>query len=122
VRLTVATQIRIIATPPGEAPEDVRRAWVGLLLPLADGESAPREFYRSGVLTAPRTLIGRWVRYFSGRLGRDTGYAVDADTAIAILDERAPQAATWWRENALHLLDRGRRFLFHAEVCQEEDG
>ena len=31
--------IRIIAVPPGEAPEEIRRAWVGLVLPLAFGES-----------------------------------------------------------------------------------
>jgi hypothetical protein len=117
----VATQIRIIATPPGEAPEEIRRAWVGLVLPVAHGEPEPGAYFQSGVLTGPKTLIGRWVRYFSGRLTRGTGYAVDADTAIAILDERAPQAASWWRENAPHLLNCGRRFLFHAEVCRAQD-
>src|SRR5262245_29015032 len=30
-----AGRVRVTAVPPGEAPEDVRRAWVGLELPLA---------------------------------------------------------------------------------------
>src|SRR5262245_16725666 len=36
-----AVQIRITATPPGEAPEHVRSAWVGLEVPLYPGETGP---------------------------------------------------------------------------------
>lgn len=35
-------RIRIVRTPNGEAPESVRRAWVGLELPLAGGQTDPR--------------------------------------------------------------------------------
>jgi hypothetical protein len=51
--------IRIIATPSGEASEEVRRAWIGLELPLAAGETGPRTVSIGGVLTGlpwPRSL------------------------------------------------------------------
>lgn len=35
------TFIRVVAMPPGDAPAEVRRAWVGLVLPLADGGNRP---------------------------------------------------------------------------------
>jgi hypothetical protein len=46
--------IRIIATPPGEAPLWVREKWIGLELPLVDGDSAAQEVFTSGVLSGPR--------------------------------------------------------------------
>src|SRR5258708_2466637 len=40
-RKEVVVFVRIIATPTGEPPEEVRRAWIGLELPLAAGETGP---------------------------------------------------------------------------------
>lgn len=47
-------QIRMV----GEAPFDIRKAWVGLVLPLAPGETGARCLPTVGVYTAPRTYLG----------------------------------------------------------------
>src|SRR5262249_39552999 len=53
-------RIRIIATPPGEAPEEVRRAWVGVELPLARGAAEPRHWNVVGAVSnrAPTATVG----------------------------------------------------------------
>src|SRR5688572_15600413 len=65
--------VRIISTPPGEAPEEIRRAWVGLVVPLsARHGTGPRSYRAFGVLTAPR---GMWRRLW----GRLTGKTEEVD-------------------------------------------
>jgi hypothetical protein len=44
---------------------------------------------------------------------------VDARTAVDILARHAPEAAAWWEREAPHCLAPGRKFLFHAGVCEE---
>jgi hypothetical protein len=100
-----AKEIRIVAIPPGEAPEEVRRAWVGLVLPLAKQTRGP--------------LLARGFGVLSGRGQPTYGYAVPAARAVEILSQHAPEAAAWWTQNVPHNLRPGRVFLFHAEVCQE---
>ena len=103
-----AGRIRIIALPPGEAPEYVRRGWVGLELPLALGEAGPRQITTVGVL--------------SGR-GQETtvGYAAPGPTAVALLTHHDREAAQWWRENAPHVLDARFLFVFAVECCEKVD-
>jgi hypothetical protein len=109
--------VQIIGIPPGEAPEDVRRCWVGLALPLAI--EGPRSRLGYGVLTGPRGL-GDMIRHFvAGKFVRQDGYIVDASVAVDILEAHAPHAAQWWRKNAPHAIRPGRRFIFAAEVCRE---
>lgn len=113
--------IRIVSTPPGEAPLWVREKWVGLAFPLAGGDRGSRETYTSGVLTGPRNrLIAIWWGLL-GRLPRKSGYAVDVREALGILDHTAPEAASWWRENAPRLLAPGRKFLFQLSACEMVD-
>jgi hypothetical protein len=97
---------RIVAVPPGEAPERVRRAWVGLELPLAPGETGPRDQLAYGVLS-------------NGSVGSRKGYAVDGCKAVALLEAKDPDAAAWWRRNAPHVLTRGYQLVFPAEVCEQ---
>jgi len=66
------------------------------------------------------TLGALW-RMLTNRDGRSLNYLVRAADAIAILDEAAPQAATWWRENAPRLFRPGSLFGFEVEVCEEID-
>jgi hypothetical protein len=101
---TVA-RLRIIATPPGEAPERIRRAWVGVELPLRRGETEPSDHVSVGVLShlAP---------------ARTMGYAVDGRATVKALASHSPEAATWWREHAPHVLQRGYRFFFPCEACE----
>lgn len=114
-------KIRIIGLPQGEAPEEIRRAWVGLILPLASRHPVPRVVPNFGVLSRPRTTLGAFWRMLTGRDGRSLNYLVRVADAIAILDEAAPQAATWWRENAPHLFRPTMLFGFEVEVCKEID-
>jgi hypothetical protein len=54
-----------------------------------------------------------------GRLNRETGYAVDANTAVSLLEKMAPDAASWWREKIPRF--PGRKFLFHSSACEMVD-
>jgi hypothetical protein len=106
----VAWRNRIIAgllikrTPPGEAPEHIRRAWVGLTLPLARAEMEPRALRTVGVLSHQDSEM-------------TVGYAVDGRKAVRFLASHEPEAAAWWRENAPHVLAQGYRLFFPSEVC-----
>ncbi len=136
--------VRIIAAPPGEAPEEVRQAWIGLELPLAAGEKKARALFASGALVGPPTLLAKLAALLSvgtpiqpgrlvasrdvltslasllvGRSARARGYLVEASQALALLTEKAPAAALWWRECAPYAWEPGRKFLFDAEVCVE---
>ncbi len=95
--------IRIIDVPPGDAPEDVRRAWVGLVLPVCDPTNDV--WLGRGVLTRrPETL---------------DGYAVEGATAVSMLSKINTDAANWWRDNAPHILQPGAILVFHAKVCEK---
>jgi len=109
--------VRIISTPPGEAPENVRKAWVGLVLPLA--VSGAQTGQTVGVLSRPKSFLGLLLALLFGRTERQTGYIVDAHRAVEILAKYAPDAAKWWRENASGAIVPGKRFLFAADACQE---
>jgi len=109
--------IRIIDVPPGEAPDVVRKAWVGLVLPVL---GPLQEYPTFGVLSGPKTEIG--VRIYT-RLGRarwESGYLVEARVAVSILEMVNPEAAEWWRTNTPHLLTTAGCFIFQAPVCREE--
>jgi hypothetical protein len=112
--------ICIIATPPGDTPEEVRRAWVGLELPLAAGARGPWLVPIGDVrglsvgpysfLTSLRgALTRRWVR----------AYLVHTSRALALLAEKDPEAVRWWRERRPALWKPGRKFIFPREVCAE---
>ena len=112
-------QIRIKDTPPGEAPEQIRHAWIGLMLPLLPGASGRCRGVGFGVLSGPKN---RWVARFAVWLGfgkRQVGYAVASKVAIDLLAVQAPEAANWWRTNVPHLYQPERHFIFAAECCEE---
>lgn len=109
--------IKIIAAPPGEAPQEVREAWVGLVLPLLQPGLCRSKTI--GILTGPKTPLGVMMRLWTKRYTTTVGYVVDSATAIEILAHAHPEAAQWWRENAPHHTTLGRRFLFAAQACQE---
>jgi len=110
--------VRIVDTPPGEAPLAVRQAWVGLVLPLWPGEAGPRSVLTAGVLSGPRSLWG----FLWGRLIRRfkplDGFLVDAAAAVDILARHDPSAAAWWRERAPLAVASGRVLVFRADVCE----
>ena len=99
------SRIRIVATPPGDAPDDIRRAWIGLELPLANGQTGPCRQPAQGILSGQDE-------------GTRSGYAVDGRQAVALLAARAPEAAAWWREHAAHVTMHGYQLVFPAEACE----
>ena len=109
--------IKIIAVPPGEAPQQVREAWVGLVLPLA--LPIKRRGLGTGVLTGPKTLLTRVLWRLTGRYTRTVGYLVESAVAVSLLSQQHPAAAQWWRQNTPEFLEAGRLFMFAAEVCEE---
>ena len=99
-------RIRIVAAPPGEAPPDIRAAWIRCVLPLVAGTDSP-EF--GG---ASRGVVTRKpAKAFAG-------FGVPARDALVILEQRDPAAAQWWREHAPRLLQPGKVLVFSADVCE----
>ncbi len=112
--------VKIIATPPGEAPQHIREAWVGLVLPLAI-PSVRNALIVGGVLTGPRNYLSQILQLLFGQGRREAGYIVDIATALTILERANPTAAGWWRKNTPHLPTPGRTFIFSAEACEETE-
>ena len=92
-------KIRIIATPPGQAPEWVRKEWVGLELPTI---SQPPAGIQMGV--------------HGGSAENTGGYVVDGQTAVTLLGKKSPTAAQWWKSHAPHVLSM--QLVFKKEVCE----
>jgi hypothetical protein len=108
--------VRIIDTPPGEAPLDIRQAWVGLELPVL--AKRPVRYLGSGVMTGPKTFTQTLLHLITLRLVVQSGYVVPATRAIEILEAVRPEAARWWREHAAHAIRARRKFLFSPECCE----
>ena len=110
--------IRIIVVPSEEAPEEIRRAWVGLILPLAFGEFGPRSIPEYGVHSMPRSYLAHLWRVFTFRCKYRLQYLIPVDAALEILEKTAPEAAAWWRQHCPHLVGCNRCFGFNAEECE----
>jgi hypothetical protein len=119
--MTQPPHVRIIAIPPGEAPLWVREKWVGLELPLADGKNAAQEVFTSGVLSGSRNRFLAIIWGMLGRLKVQSGYPVYVNDALGVLEQTAPDAAIWWRDNIRRLQQPKRKFLFASAVCQVID-
>ena len=103
----VVGHLRIVATPPGEAPEEIRAAWVGLALPLRKNYSKPVALPTVGVLSQKQTEPA-------------VGYAVLAAEALPLLTRHNPEAAAWWQKSAPHTRAPGYLLIFPIEVCETE--
>jgi hypothetical protein len=99
-------RVRVVALPPGEAPEEIRGAWIGLELPVAGRHAEGGSQGVSGVLSNQPAECG-------------AGYAVDGAEAVRILAAQDPEAAAWWRSHAPHVLGNGYQLVFPAEVCEQ---
>jgi hypothetical protein len=98
------SSIRIIDVPDGEAPEDVRRAWVGLVLPLVEGIRQPRVIPVYGVRSF------RWKRWIPWAFHYHTteAFIVNVNAAITVLRKREPDAAAWWIDKHAPLVKASR--------------
>jgi hypothetical protein len=108
-RESVALQIRIIAPPPGEAPDRIRAAWVGCVLPLFATTDDPKVGKKgTGVVSGERE-------------DRPEGFAVRVTEAVSALERHNAEAARWWRENTPHLLKPKKLFVYSGDVCELVD-
>jgi hypothetical protein len=119
--MPVSMRVRIVEVPPGEAPEHIRRAWVGLVLPVEHGENGPRKVMTSGVLSGPRGWLTTVLALVRRRLRETKGYLVAGSRAVAILERLDPHAAAWWRAHAPHLVDQRGYLVFQEHVCELVD-
>lgn len=115
-----AKKMRIIAVPPGEAPENIRQAWVGVVIPLLPPPfDQKRSIPCAGVLSGPKTLLGQISAQLRGKRFQTFGYVVEALAAVNALAEKDAMAAQWWRTNASFRMKKGQMFVFPADVCEE---
>jgi len=91
--------IQIIAPPPGQAPEWVRKQWVGCILPTSG------------------TSLGRHLGVLDHKPNDDNayGYRVEKKVAIEVLRQKSPEAAEWWDENTV--IAPGSGLVFDQKVC-----
>ncbi len=94
------SKIRIFSIPDGEAPEWVRKEWVGLELPVADPPEDIFQFPLS--VRATNILSGSPV----DEEEQDGFYLVDYKQALAALLQKSTEAVQWWLCNfqSTHLL------------------
>jgi hypothetical protein len=93
--------IKIIAIPPGQAPEEVRREWVGLTIPLPRQETSG---FQMGVLGGLAKNIG--------------GYEVRSRDAFDLLLAKSQPAWKWFVEHGF----LGSHPVFAREVCELLEG
>lgn len=91
--------IRIIATPPGQAPDHIRMQWVGVVIPLANNDA-----------------VGIQVGVRGGAPENGDGYKVNSRDAVECLRKKSPEAADWWDNN--FPVDRAQSFVFRKDVCE----
>lgn len=91
------SSIKIIAVPPGQAPEEVRREWVGLVIPLPPQEIGG---FQMGVRGGAAKNLG--------------GYQVYSRDAFSLLLAKSPEACRWFVANAFF----GSHLVFAREVCE----
>jgi len=94
------SQIKIIGIPPGEAPLDIRREWVGLSFPVVGDEARDMPAY--GVIT--------------GTPIKTDGYVVETSVALNELKKKSPLAAAWWKANPYQT--PGSCLIFDSWVCE----
>lgn len=98
-------RIRIVTTPPGEAPEEIRKQWVGAEIPILNKQSS--ECFPVGVLEGDPDSPDL------------DGYVVRTDEAIRALRGRDEAELWWsdWRQN--HPVGTTSDVLIFAkDVCE----
>ena len=94
------SSVRIISTPPGQAPEWVRKGWVGVEIPL------PEQISEGGIQVGVR----------GGKAQNVGGYRVVTSEAIEALQKKSPEATEWWMNNVP--LSSISHLVFSKEVCE----
>lgn len=93
------SSIRIVSTPPGQAPEWVRKEWVGVEIPVVE-----------------QPVKGIQVGVRGGKPQNKGGYEVNTADAIEALRKKSPEAAKWWEDNVP--LASISHLVFAKDVCE----
>lgn len=95
--------IRVVKIPVGEAPEDIKKAWLLCeslpCYPILGISEDEHEILSRKPVQRPRMTVG--VRH---------------DKALEVLEKVAPEAAAWWRSNGFP--KPGESFLFGEDEVQ----
>jgi hypothetical protein len=97
-------RIRIIKVPDGEAPYEIRQAWLGLTLPCDPFLGLPGSGLDLGVLSLMPVEENR------------LGFSVPQEEALAILEKENPGAADWWKQQGYPQAEQ--RFGFAEEEAE----
>ena len=97
-------KVKIIAVPPGQAPEWVRQRWIGAEIPLY-GSPEGYDGELSGVMDGTPS---------SENAG---GYDVLVEDALTALEQLSQEAANWWR-NEWPMYGFINHFVFAKHVCE----
>ena len=112
-------KIHVIAVPRGDAPDEIRQAWVGLTLPLAEGETGSRAFSSDRLCTSLRSRLWYLWLVLTWRKPPDFRvYIVDHNVAFETLSRASPFALNWWRENRPYLFEQKLKVAFYVEECE----
>ena len=98
------TKILVFDTPPGDAPEDIRKAWNGLILPIAQLKQTPGQLF---------------IHTHDSKLENVGGYAVFWKPAIKALRRKNRRAAKWWTNEISDFGTDDGFFSFSRNVCAE---
>ena len=99
-------RIRITKMPAGDAPESVRKAWVGLVLPCMPVAGS---VLVHGALQAPAT-----------DLREREGYIVPQAAALRVLRQHSSVAYTWWVRHGYPKY--GKSFVFGFDEADMVSG
>ncbi|MES2985853.1 MAG: hypothetical protein V4686_01855 [Patescibacteria group bacterium] len=100
---TPSGRIKIVRIPRGEAPEDMRIAWVGIRLPCQPFLDVVQG---GGVLTGKKE-VSKWC------------FVTPQILAIQALSEKNPAAAAWWYQHCEH--DMEDNFCFEEDEAEIQD-
>lgn len=102
-----ASIIEIVSLPNGEAPEEVRKAWIGCALPCLPS---------CGHVAVPvqGVLSNVWL------MDKVDGFDVPQGIALRVLEHVAPEAARWFEERGFPRKNQNFRFARkHVRVLKE---
>lgn len=94
-------KIKIIATPPGFAPEDIRNQWVGVEIPLPTKEQLAED---------PPSSFG------SGNQNQGGHIVLTSDAITSLEQSEKHSTVAFWQSLGL-----GKYLRFHKDCCEVID-